>query len=588
MKVYRTEHPNPAFFRENWMNLNGEWEFEIDRADVGLERGYEKREHLDSKINVPFCPESKLSGIEDRDFLRCVWYKKTFTLPESFSGKHTLIHFGAVDYIATVFINGEKVGSHKGGYTSFSFDITDKLTDGENSVVVCAVDYERGDKRERSGPQPSGKQSHRADSYGCFYTRTTGIWQTVWLEAVSAARVESYRVYPDITNGVATIQFKLTGEADGMELSAVTKYDGKETGTASATVYSRAATVAVKLSELHLWEIGEGRLYDLEVTLKNKDKTEDTLTGYFGIREVGLNSKGMTLNGKVFFGRYVLDQGFYPDGLYTAPDEESLKNDILTSLQLGFNGARLHEKVFEPLYLYWADKLGYLVWGEYANWGLDVTTPAALDTFIPEWIESVERDFSHPSIIGWCPFNETWNDFENGAHQCDSVIRNTYLVTKAIDPTRPVIDTSGNFHTETDIYDVHDYEQDVERFIENYAHADECNIENNTARKHPGRQTYTGGPLFISEYGGIKWSLDEQHTAAWGYGKSVESSEEFIERYKGLTHSLFDNEYVCAFCYTQLYDVEQECNGLMTYDRKFKFDPKIFYEINTRKAKIEE
>ena len=256
-------------------------------------------------------------------------------------------------------------------------------------------------------------------------------------------------------------------------------------------------------------------------------------------------------------------------------------------MKLGFNGARLHEKMFEPRFLYWADKLGYLVWGEHANWGLDVTEPEQIMHFLPEWIEGVERDMAHPSIIGWCPFNETW-DNQDGRRQCDDVLRVTYLATKAIDPTRPVIDTSGNYHVMTDIYDVHDYEQDPQKFSEYYSRIAEGIVVDQTERVEAwkNRQKYQGEPFFVSEYGGIYWNAEDEN--GWGYGNAPKKENEFLERYDGLTTSLLENPYVLGFCYTQLYDVEQEKNGLMTYDRRFKFDPEIIRKINQKKAAIEE
>ena len=579
----RKEYPRPQLVRKDWLCLNGEWEFEIDNACVGEWKKYWERPSLDGKITVPYCPESDLSGVGHKDFMNCVWYRKAITLPESFQGKRTVLHFGAVDYLATVYVNGKKVGTHMGGYTPFAFDITDALTDGENVIMLSAFDDLRSNK------QPSGKQSHRFGSYGCFYTRTTGIWQSVWLEPVDAARVETYRVYPDVANAAVTLQFQVTGAAIGGKLSVNASYEGADMGSASTVVNGNAVTLTLSLKEAHLWEIGKGRLYDISVSLEKNGAVADSFCGYFGLREVGLTDKGMTLNGKPFFGRFVLDQGFYPDGIYTAPSEEALKNDIVCSMQLGFNGARLHEKVFEPTYLYWADKLGYLVWGEYPSWGISISDASAMKNYLREWLESVERDFSHPSVIGWCPFNETWDSFNEGnARQCGDVLDMIYRATRYTDPTRPCIDTSGNYHVvHCGLWDVHDYEQNPEKFASYYAKIDEGIVADQSYRKEPKRQIYDGTPVFMSEYGGIKWDVSSP-TDSWGYGVSVKTEEEFIARYKGLTDVLLDNEHMMGFCYTQITDVEQECNGLLTYDRKFKFDPAIFHAINTRKAKIEE
>jgi len=294
------------------------------------------------------------------------------------------------------------------------------------------------------------------------------------------------------------------------------------------------------------------------------------------------------INGKPVFQRLVLDQGFYPDGIYTAPTEEALKNDILYAQQLGFNGARLHEKIFEPRYLYWADKLGFAVWGEHANWNFKLRDIGQLHRFLPEWLEAVERDFNHPSIVGWCPFNETWDWSEHSGAPtvapCTEIFTSIYQATKMYDSTRPFIDASGGFHVLTDIYDIHDYEQDVDEFKRRYGNGDEF------YETFPNRQQRNGEPFFMSEYGGIKWDAvaGNDRTVSWGYGNAPKTEEEFIERYRGLTNALLDNPFLLGFCYTQLYDVEQERNGLMTYERKFKFDPYIICEINTRKAACEE
>lgn len=578
MNIPRNEYPRPQLVREGWINLNGEWDFEIDNSKCGEEKEFFKRESLEQKILVPFCPESKLSGIANTDFMMCVWYRKGFEIPEEYKNRRAILHFGAVDYHAIVYVNSKKVGEHKGGYTSFSFDITEHIKEKDNYITLCAYDD------TRSFNQPAGKQSARLHSYSCSYTRTTGIWQTVWMEFPEECYVKSIKPIADIDTPSVNLEIKLS-KAYGCDVSAEAFWEGKSVGKAELKAYSDVAHLNIPLSEKHLWDVGKGNLYDLKVTVSKDGNVCDSVMSYFGLRTVALDGRAFKINGKTVFGRWVLDQGFYPDGIYTAPTEEDLKNDILYGLQLGFNGARMHEKIFEPRYIYWADKLGYLVWGEHANWILDITKPGQIQHFLPEWLEAVERDFAHPSIIGWCPFNETWD--KKGRKQDDSVVRITYLATKALDPTRPVIDTSGNFHVETDIFDVHDYEQAPEEFASHYTHLTEGIMED-TIYRNPqlkDRQHYDGkAPTFVSEYGGIAWTNGQK---GWGYGNAPKTEEEFIKRYEGLTTALLDNQYMLGFCYTQLYDVEQEKNGLMTYDRKFKFDPEIFKKINTKIAAIE-
>lgn len=568
MNIPRAEHPNPQAERKNWLNLNGEWDFEFDFGNSKFDSGILEKEKWDNRIIVPFCPESKLSGIEYTDFIPAVWYRRTVNITASQLEGRVILHFGAVDYETKLYINGKKAGYHRGGYSSFGFDITDYLTEGENVICVNAVDD------VRNPLVPRGKQSEELKSHACDYTRTTGIWQTVWLEFVPKSYIKSFKLFPDYINGALTVSAVVEGEGD---FSVSASYEGKPMGSFSKTA-SGTVTGEIKLAEKYLWEPGCGRLYDLELSFG-----EDTVKSYFGLRNVRIDDYKFLINGKSVFQRLVLDQGFYPDGIYTAPTEQALENDIRLSLAAGFNGARLHQKVFEPRFLYHCDKLGYLVWGEYGNWGLDWSNIAALESMLTEWCECVERDFNHPAIIGWCPFNETWDI--DGRKQNDEVLRSIYRVTKCLDKTRPCIDTSGNFHVETDIYDVHDYDQNPETFKENY---DKLMTENVLFERFPDRQMYSGkGPAFVSEYGGLQWSKGDRGDA-WGYGNAPKTEEEFFARYKGLTDALLDNYRMFGFCYTQLTDIEQEQNGVYYYDRTPKFDTEKFRKINSRKAAIED
>ena len=570
--IYRTEHPKPQFQRDNWMNLNGPWQFEIDHGNSGEARGmYDPAIQLSRTINVPFCPESKLSGVEYKDFMYSVWYKRSVTLTAEQVQGRVVLHFGAVDYLATLYINGKKVGTHKGGYVSFAFDITDYVVEGENVITLHAED----DTRNRLIPY--GKQCPLYYSAGCSYTRTTGIWQTVWLEFTPKTYIKKVKFYPDADagNGALSVHAELVGKGN---FTVQASFEGKPMGTVTLANVQGYVVATLELAEKHLWELGKGGLYDLTLTFG-----EDTVNSYFGLRSILYTDKKFYLNGKSVFQRTILDQGFYPDGVYTAPSDEELIADIDRSMAMGFNGARLHEKVFEERFLYHADRKGYLVWGEYPNWGLDHSYSDAIYGILPEWLEEVDRDFNHPSIIGWCPFNETWD--KNDRKQFDDLLALVYQATKAADPTRPCIDTSGNFHVVTDVYDLHDYTQDVEEFAKHYADiTEEDGLTFHSSFKN--RQKYDRKlPFFLSEYGGIRWTEDQ---AGWGYGQAPQSAEEFLNRLKGLTDVLLDNPHIMGLCYTQLTDVEQEQNGLYTYDRKPKFDPALIYPIFARKAAIED
>ena len=581
MNMPRPEHPKMQLRRDNWLNLNGQWQFEIDNGRSGVARGLMKNDaKLSSEITVPFCPESALSGVGHKDFMYGVWYKKTITVTEEQLTGLVRLHFGAVDYKCTVYVNEQLAGTHVGGYVSFYFDIAQYLVAGENTITVYAED----DTRDPMIPR--GKQSEEFYSHGCDYTRTTGIWQTVWVEFLPVVHLERFRVYPDVVTGKATLVVQLCGAA---ALTVKASYEGRPMGEVTADCAGGHATVVLDLTEKHLWEVGQGRLYDLELTYG-----DDVVHSYFGLRTVSLDGGVFRLNGKVVFQRLVLDQGFYPDGVYTAPTDAELLADIERSMAMGFNGARLHEKVFEERFLYHADRLGYLVWGEYPDWGMTHLVPEAIYAILPEWLEEIERDFNHPAIIGWCPLNEVWDrsefyqDWKRPGHVWDKsrfapyapLIAMLYRATKAADSTRPCVDTSGGYHVETDVFDLHDYTQDLEEFARRYPADGSLPYD-----QFETRQTYRGEAIFNSEYGGIGFSIDG---SAWSYGSAARTQEEYIARFKGLTETLLRCPRIFGLCYTQLTDVEQEQNGVYTFDRKPKVDPAVFHEILTQKAAIEE
>ena len=571
--IPRPEHPKPQFERADWLNLNGEWQFEIDNGRSGEARGLFKDEiDLVQKIIVPFCPESKLSGLEHKDFMYGVWYKRSFELtPEKLSGR-LFLHIGAADYETAVYVNEKKVGMHKGGYISFKFDITDFVKEGKNTVAIYVIDD------TRSHFIPSGKQCVEFESTGCYYTRTTGIWQTVWLEFTPKAYVKSVKYYPNIKQSSVAMLVDVSGSG---KLDITVSYNGKTVGETSFSAWGGINRADISLSETHLWDIGKGELYDVQIKFE-----DDTVKSYFGLREIALEGDRFLINGRSVYQRLILDQGFYPDEIYTAPTDADLKKDIELGLSCGFNGARMHQKIFEERYLYYCDRLGYITWGEYPSWGIDHSNGEAIYSVLPEWLEELERDFNHPSIIGWCPMNETW-PFEDRM-QRDDLLRMLYRTTKAIDPQRPCIDTSGWFHVETDMFDVHDYEQDAAKFKERYdtlMETGEIYDWTNDKNNHFNRQHHKGEPAFLSEYGGIQWTENKN---AWGYGNEPKTLEEFYDRFKGFADALLDNTKMCALCYTQLTDVEQECNGLFYYDRTPKFDTEILKAAMSKKAAIED
>ncbi len=577
MESMRTEYPRPGLRRDNWICLNGEWDFSIDDTRSGIEKKFYNKESFDSKINVPFCPQSKLSGIEHTDFIMGAWYTRHVSIPEEWRepGRRTFLHIGACDFYSIVYINGQEIGRHRGGMTPFSFEITDHINDDVRITVFAADD-------ERSDYTPSGKQSMEQNSHGTFYTRTTGIWQTVWLENTPDAYIKDIKMTPDAVNGELLIELN-TENAIGMMLSAVASFKGNVCGSSERIVAKDSIKLVLSLTEKHLWDTESPNLYDLKLTLG-----EDGVTSYFGLRDIALVDGVTYLNGKPVFQRLVLDQGFYPDGVYTAPTDEALAEDIRMGKAMGFNGARLHMKVFEPRFLYHCDRLGYLVWGEYPGWGL-ATGDAEISFvgMVPEWLDVIKRDYNHPSIIGWCPLNETGHDVSV------ELVKHLYAMTKAYDPQRLFIGVSGFHHVEGtyDMLDCHDYCDDPKEFHKRYAPLDKGEEVEYVHETLYGKPVYEKSSklCFLSEYGGAAWHTDEtKRQKDWGYGKQPKTEEEFIERYKLLTDALLDNRGISAFCYTQLYDIEFESNGLYTYDRKAKFDPDIIKEITARKAAIED
>ena len=611
--IPRSEYPRPQFDRgeQSWINLNGKWEFEIDHGNSGVSRRlYAAEAKYSREIVVPFCPESRLSGVEYKDFMRCVWYRRKVTLPEGWDVEkgRVLLNFGAVDYFAQVWINDEYAGGHKGGYVSFQLDVTGQIrkiaaeNGGKNVEFRLTV---RAEDDTRSVFQPSGKQSFDFYSAGCHYTRTTGIWQTVWMEYVPRHYIRQMFLTPDVKNEKLSVrlrpgryfatrsQIKLTVRDNGQVLRSLT----------AAATYGETE-IDVPMPGATLWEPGKPYLYDLEIELTAPGELPDRINAYFGMRSVEVTPKCILINGKPVFQRLILDQGFYPDGIYTAPDDAELRADVERSMAYGFNGARLHQKVVEQRFLYWADKLGYLCWGEHANWGYDVCNPATLGAYVNEWSEIVERDYSSPSIVGWCPFNET--------PKGDDTLGTIYRLTKRLDPTRPVIDTSGWYHhlapdngPGTDVFDFHDYDQQASSLADKIRSCAGGSSAGDSTGKGSSGSAGKGSvnvvppyapvtdrsvwrpdtPYFCSEFGGILWAKSDE--AGWGYGVGPATEEEFVERFGALVTMLLSDPNMCAFCYTQLTDVEQEKNGLYTYKREPKFPCEALRRFVVAKAAIE-
>lgn len=574
--IPRPEHPKPQFERSNWINLNGTWSFSFDFGRSGIERGFNRATKFDREIVVPFCPESHLSGIGHTDFLQSVWYHRTIEIPVEWRGKRILLHFGGVDSECHAYIDGRHVGGHFGGSSSFYFDITNFVAAGSCShLVVHASDD------TRSTLQGGGKQSLDYHSIGCFYTRTTGIWQTVWLEAVPLCGLSSYEQYCDIDTKQLHIRPTFFEVYQNPTFQVTASLKGKVVSEVSMPLGNTGILSLDLSSQFSLWSPEQPTLYDLDLKVFDEDgQLRDHVRSYAGMRKIHVEESTFLLNNEPIYLRFVLDQGYYMDGIWTAPSDDALRRDIELGREAGFNGARLHQKGFEERFHYWADKLGYLTWAEYPSWGLSLKSDKAARNMLQEWRELLLRDRNHPSIIGWTPLNETWDVSDKHRHRRLHV--DAYEVTKSLDPVRPINGASGGCQVVTDIYTVHNYEQDPSKLRRMLERQEDGSVYQTLGDKET---TYSGQPYVVDEFGGIKWIPAQEFQYAsdsWGYGVPPRSLEEVYERLEGQVDAILSLDHIAGYCYTQLTDVEQEQNGIYNYDRSHKFDMARVREIFQR------
>lgn len=570
----RAEYPRPQFERTDWVNLNGTWTYAFDFGRTGEARNYATSKGFDGKITVPFCPESSLSGVQYVDFINSIWYQRTLNIPAAWEGKKIFLNFGAVDYEATIYIDGKAVQTHYGAGSSFAVDLTKVVKPGQSHNLVIRVNDDL-----RGGKQPGGKQCTSYYSAGCSYTRVTGIWQTVWMEAVDREGLKSVYAVPDIDQKQLVVTPQFYTESNTNKL-IVTVLDGKKVVATKTVPATNNSIVVLPFKTMKLWTPEEPNLYDVTYKVVAQDgKVIDEVKSYAGMRKIHCANGYFYLNNVPYYQRLVLDQGYYPDGIWTAPSDEALKHDIEMSKAVGFNGARLHQKNFEERYFYWADKLGYITWAEFASWGLNVNDELAARNTLGEWAELVERDRNHPSIVTWTPFNETWGARDTGAYP--RMMRDLYNITKAMDPSRPVNDASGDSHVLTDIWSVHNYRRGDDLFNSLKIEEGKEPYRNiNIADR--GKQNFArfdGQPYMVDEFGGLPWIKEADRGSSWGYGGNIDTEEDFFNILRGEIEALKASKHVVGFCYTQITDVEQEKNGVYYYDRTPKFDTEKWREI---------
>jgi beta-galactosidase/beta-glucuronidase len=590
-------YPRPQLRRDRWTDLAGPWGFAYDDGDVGLverwcERWCEREDPFDRTIEVPYPPESKLSGIGDTSPRAVVWYRRTFRTSDVEMGDKLLLHFGAVDYEARVWLNGKLVAVHQGGHTPFTADLTAALgpADTEQVIVVRAQDS------PTDLAQPRGKQFWEEHPRSIWYHRTTGIWQPVWLESVAADHITAVRWTPDLDRGMLGLDVSLDrAPTTDMRLRVKLSLRGEPVADESYAIHRqdtrRAVGIEPAVSNIGrwrlLWSPEHPNLLDAELTLESDGKVVDVVHSYAGLRSAAFSDGSFLLNGVPTYLRLVLDQGYWPESHLAAPDGEALRRDVECIKGMGFNGVRIHQKVEDPRFLYWCDRLGLMVWGEMAN--AYAFSPTAVERLVSEWTEVLRRDYSHPCIVTWVPLNESWGvpNLPRDPAQRDYV-RALYHLTKALDPTRPVIGNDGWEHFASDAWGIHDYATRGKDIRERYGSP--AALEHTLGATQPQHHAIAlearkrvDEPIILSECGGLNYDRDPS-TGRFGYGV-VDSPEELLARYDELVSAILDSSGIAGFCYTQFSDTEQESNGLLYGDRSCKVDTDALRAINHRPSK---
>jgi len=573
-------YPRPQLIRETWLLLNGAWRFSFSETDDAMAVAW------DREIQVPFPPESELSGVHDPGFHPVAWYQRTFTIPEDWQGERVLLHFGAVDYAARVWVNGQLVVTHEGGHTPFFADVTSALGSGEQVVTVRAED----DPADLG--KPRGKQDWLLEPHGIWYPRTTGIWQPVWLEPVSETHLTKLRLTPDLAGFSVTVEAQTTaGTGEQLRLEVTLRLGDEVLAEDTCKLTSGRVKRTLHLSDpgiddarrRFLWSPEQPTLLELDLKLRRGETVLDEVKSYTALRSVGTQNGAFMLNDRPYFLRLALDQGYWDDSLLAAPNDAALRKDVELAKALGFNGVRKHQKLEDPRYLYWADRLGLLVWAELPS--AYSFSPEAVSRLTKEWLGAIERDYNHPCVVTWVAFNESWGvpDLPLSNEQRHAV-RALYHLAKALDATRPVVGNDGWEHVVTDLLTIHDYHPAAEMLSARYGTA-EASRRTAQGRLDHGRMTalpnasITDQPVILSEFGGVRFHPEGE---GWGY-QQADSPEALLEQYRALIASA-SSPGLAGFCYTQFADTFQEQNGLLFSDRTPKVPLEAFYEATRQRG----
>lgn len=583
------EYPRPQFERKNWTNLNGTWSFEFDDNNIGESEHWYEKDSLAKKINVPFVYECKASGIGVTDYHENVWYQRQIQIPQLEPGKHVYLNFQGVDYCAKVWVNGRLVGEHTGANTAFRLDITYyAVLGGVNNIVVKAED-------SMSCYQPRGKQRWLDHNFLCWYVQSTGIWKTVWMEYLDETHMKEVKITPDLDHQSVKFEYNFNALKDDRNLVLTTRITYEDHAvqvfdfqvTRDHMEYTANILDDSFIQKILLWTPENPNLYRVRFTLRRDGETLDEVDSYFGMRKISISDGKIFLNDQEIYQKLVLEQGFWPDTMFTPPSDEAIRKEIDCICEMGFNGIRLHQKIEDDRFLYYCDQKGLLVWSEMSATYL--FSDEVVARFTEEWIQVVKQQYNHPCIITWTPFNESWGvpNIRSDKKQ-QKFTESIYYLTKSMDPMRPVITNDGWEHTISDIITIHDYEEDSKAFFEKYSDKEKLTRENvmsgSGKRLMADGFCYHGQPVIISEYGGTALDGIARQDDSWGYGKNAESKVEFLKRYAAMLESIKAQKYIVGYCYTQLTDVQQEQNGLYTEDRVPKVDPDKIKKINDFEA----
>ncbi|MBE7719225.1 MAG: glycoside hydrolase family 2 [Lacrimispora celerecrescens] len=591
MLCYQKDYPRPQFVRKDWTNLNGNWDFGFDDDNKGEAEGWYEGFQTEREICVPFTYETKKSNIHDQEVHHFVWYSRRFQAQkEKLSGNKLFLHFEGSDFLTKVWINGKFAGMHEGGYSRFSFDITNLVKDGENLVTVKAEDH-------MDPQQPRGKQRWVSENFGCWYVQTTGIWKTVWMEYVPDICLSSVKMTPNLPEGRLELEYTVDCPAapDGrrLEVEAVVSFEGRFITRTITGIGKNPTKVSIDLEAaeaenpwgIRTWTPAAPQLYDISFCTRYDGEVCDEAGSYFGMREIRIDGPNILLNGAPLYQRLILDQGYWEETHLTPPDEDALIEDIDKIHALGYNGLRKHQKTEDERFLYWCDVKGMLVWSEAP--AAYIYSDRAVELFTGEWLDIVKQNYNHPSIITWTPINESWGvpQIETSRKQ-QHFTEGIYHLTKSVDQYRPVIVNDGWEHTVSDIITLHDYEEKGEVLRKRYTeYKDEimtAEVYHSTSKSaFANGFSYRGQPVMISEFGGIAFDSDKE---GWGYGNKVNTKEDFLKRFESITTAIKEIPYVCGYCYTQVTDVQQEVNGLMDIRRNFKVDPEKVKEVNEKRV----